>query len=645
MKLLIAEDDLTSRIMLTAVASKWGYEPVAVEDGEAAWQVMLGEEPPSLLLIDWEMPKLDGLALCQRIRQQGSINPPYIILLTGRGDTADIVAGLAAGANGYIAKPFENAELQARLQEGKRTLGLQTDLFQAMSRLRLTAKVFSHVREGIIITDADTCILDVNDAFVQITGYSREEAVGEKPNALLKLERQGPEFYAGLWSELNKEGFWSGEIWSCYKSGGVFPWMLTISAVRDANDKIQNYVALFSDITERVKTEEKQASLQKQLQQAQKMEAIGQLTGGIAHDFNNMLASILGYTELARNVVGDGNDNMERYLGEIHKAGARARDLIAQMLAFSRGGEVEYKPMAVAPLVEDSLRMLRTLLPSSIEVSTHIDVDTPEIKTDRVQVHQIVMNLCINARDAMESKGQLSVALRRIDGVAAVCSSCYKAIGGEFVEISISDTGDGIEQEQLSRIFDPFFSTKEVGKGTGMGLSMVHGIMHDHGGHIVVETEPGEGTTFILLFPMLDEQTCTRSSEADAVNTAPAQILNSHVLVVDDEELVGGFLSELLTDAGCQVTVETDSQLALARFKEDPELFDLVVTDQTMPGLTGTDLAQSLLAIRPELPIILCTGYSDDVGEAKAKSLGIKAFVNKPIKLDGFLALVGSLLQ
>ncbi|MBV1952283.1 MAG: EAL domain-containing protein [Cycloclasticus sp.] len=254
MKLLIAEDDLTSRTMLTALAKKWGFDPVGVEDGEAAWEVMQSEQPPRLLLLDWEMPKLNGQALCQRIHQQEKKDPPFIIMLTSRSETQDVVAGLEAGANEYITKPFNNAELQARLQVGKRIVELENRRRLSEEKLSLAASVFEHAREGIIITDLEGSIIDVNDAFTLITEYEREEVIGKNTN-LLSSGHHGKTFYRELWDKLGKSGHWYGEIWNRRKSGEVFAEMLTISTVNDEQGLTQNYIALFSDITQQKENE------------------------------------------------------------------------------------------------------------------------------------------------------------------------------------------------------------------------------------------------------------------------------------------------------------------------------------------------------------------------------------------------------
>lgn len=404
---------------------------------------------------------------------------------------------------------------------------------------------------------------------------------------------------------------------------------------------------LLKEISQRKLAEEDKHKLEVQLHHAQKMEAIGQLTGGIAHDFNNMLASIMGYTDLTREGLAHyHNEQLEGYLNEVYKASERARDLVAQMLAFSRDSEEELEPLILLPLIKESLKMLGSTLPSSIEIELQLDDDSLAIMTNRVQLHQLIMNLCINARDAMQGKGHITISLRRVNNVKTKCCSCYENVRGDYIQLSLRDDGVGMTTEQLDCIFDPFYTTKELGsaKGTGMGLAMVHGIMHSHGGHIIVETEAEKGTTFTLLFPVIEIQSNAVNRTGSDTKTLRKQILDANILIVDDEAAVGGFIGELLKSCGCQVTVETDSQSALLKFRENPEAFDLLVTDQTMPGMTGAELAQSLMVIRPELPVILCTGYSDNIDEDKARLLGIRGYLNKPINNSEFLELVRNLL-
>lgn len=407
---------------------------------------------------------------------------------------------------------------------------------------------------------------------------------------------------------------------------------------------------LVKEIEERKQAEAQQFGLQKQLQQAQKMEAIGQLTGGIAHDFNNMLASIMGYTGLAQERFGCDNDKLSEYLNEVNQASERARDLIAQMLAFSRGGTSQSQALYLEPLVKEAIKMLSSTMPSSIVVQTDFVSDLPKIMMDPVQVQQIVMNLCINARDAMHGDGRLIVAINIVNFERGQnCISCIKLIQGNYVELKVKDTGHGIDADILARVFDPFFTTKDIGKGTGMGLSMVHGIVHEHGGHILVESGLGEGTTFRLLFPSIQEK---QNQEKENIHVLSGQDnkkneITRHILIVDDENSVARFLREFLQVQGYKVTVMTDSESALALFKENPDLYDLVVTDQVMPKLTGMEMSKAMLGLRPKLPIIMCTAYDKDIEESKVKAakIGVQKYISKPINPSTLLNTIGDLVE
>jgi len=404
-------------------------------------------------------------------------------------------------------------------------------------------------------------------------------------------------------------------------------------------DSSRKVAGTIQDVTHQIKTMEEKQLLEKQLQQSQKMDAIGQLTGGIAHDFNNILASIMGYTNLAQERFAQDNPKLEEYLDEVYRAGERARDLISQMLAFSRDGTTEARIIAVQPLVNEAMKMLKSTIPSSIDVTTEYQTDLPDVLMDPVQMHQLVMNLCINARDAMQGRGKLDIQLRtvNINDNKLKCSACKNQIQGQYLELQVTDNGCGIDQALMDRIFDPFFTTKEVGKGTGMGLSMVHGIMHEQKGHIILTSTPGEGSVFKLLFPVANSVKPTEKQPRVEIlekSIAPQnKNVNDkkHILVVDDERSVAGFLRELFETRGYKVTVEIDSVKALEIFKKDPAKFDLVITDQTMPKLTGAELSKQILSTRSSMPIILCTGYSEVIDENEAFEIGINEYLTKPI--------------
>ncbi|MEA2080303.1 MAG: response regulator, partial [Pseudomonadota bacterium] len=324
--------------------------------------------------------------------------------------------------------------------------------------------------------------------------------------------------------------------------------------------------------------------------------------------------------------------------------GQRARDLIQQMLTFSRGQHGEPRPVALGPLIQEWIGLLETTLPSSVEIRTDLDPQVPEVLIDPVQLEQVLMNLCINARDAMHGHGTLRVSLCHVTHKGTVCASCRQPVAGEFVEIAVSDSGPGVPIEVQERMFEPFYSTKAVGHGSGMGLSMVHGIVHEHKGHLLLDSVPGKGTTLRISLSLLS------ASQAIEATAAPSNVKNdSHqiegrVLLADDEPAVSEFMQDLLESWGLTVSVFNNSVDACMKFSDDPDRFDLVILDQTMPKMTGLDVAQHLLKLRPGLPVILYTGYSDEISEARIRQLGIRALVNKPVDTARLYDLIRNLL-
>jgi len=410
------------------------------------------------------------------------------------------------------------------------------------------------------------------------------------------------------------------------------------------------------DVSEYKRLKLEHQRMEKQVQQAQKMDAIGQLTAGIAHDFNNILASINGYTDLAlTRCVGEGQEKLQEYLEQVYKAGERARDLIQQMMAYSRNTEVDMMALDPRPLIRETVKMLRSTLPASIQLNfDSLPDDEPvSINMEPVQLQQIVMNLCVNARDAMHGQGQLDLRLEIIHHRTQVeCTSCHETIQGNYVALSVRDSGDGMASDMLDHLFEPFFTTKEVGEGTGLGLSVVHGIVHDHQGHIQVESQAGQGTAFYLLFPLLQETmagenehiTMTHNT-AKSLDKAPVSVAGKRILVVDDEPSVLGFLQAWLRRKGFDVQAYGDSREAWEYFEAHRDEVDLLITDQTMPGVTGKELIQKVLTLQPQLPTILCSGYTDQISDEQVARLGISHFAEKPFNHKQFLGVIEQLLN
>ncbi|MGE0484430.1 MAG: PAS domain-containing protein [Gammaproteobacteria bacterium] len=381
------------------------------------------------------------------------------------------------------------------------------------------------------------------------------------------------------------------------------------------------------DVSARRRADAERAELERQLAQAQRMEAIGMLTGGIAHDFNNIMASILGYTELARRrFASDESSRLAAYLAEIRTAGERARDMIRQMLAFSRGDSMVGTRIELELVVREAARLLRSVLPSSLELEIDRALDLASTPVDGVKLQQVVMNLCINARDATHGRGRLALRLAPWTSGVHTCASCHRPFDGPFTCLSVSDDGPGFDAETAARAFDPFFTTKAVGQGSGMGLAMVHGLVHDHGGHVLLETAPGAGSTVRVLLPCAADG----SAPAAAIRGRAAD-RGGDFLVVDDEPELGACLAEALELAGLRAMTLTTGTAALERLRAEPTRWAALVTDLAMPDMSGIELVAAARRLRPDLSVIVVSAYSDTLDDATIESLGVAACLAKPL--------------
>jgi PAS domain S-box-containing protein len=400
-----------------------------------------------------------------------------------------------------------------------------------------------------------------------------------------------------------------------------------VTPITNEKGDIISALELAVPITERKRAEEERKEIEKQLRQAQKMESVGTLAGGIAHDFNNILSGVLGYADMVREELVPGSKSLQLQQ-EVIKAGLRAKELVKQILTFSRQAEHDFKPLQLHLIVKEALKLLRASIPTTIEIRQDIHTCSGTVLADPTQIHQVLLNLCTNAYYAMREKGGvLKVSLQEIligpeDQLAAL-----ELQPGRYLQLSVSDTGVGIRPEDMEKIFEPYFTTKPVNEGTGLGLSVVHGIVKSHKGYITVNSEPGKGTVFNLYFPCI-----AAAEEAGATGAAePLPGGNEHILVVDDEVFIIKIEQFLLENLGYRITATTSSMEALRLFEQQPADFDLVITDMTMPQMTGVELARKFLAIRPDIPIILCTGFNELINEKTAKEIGIREFALKPV--------------
>jgi len=484
---------------------------------------------------------------------------------------------------------------------------------------------------GLYRADINNNIISANSTFLQMSGHDSEDDLlkssitdyyintENRSNFIEQLQTEGRVVdYELLLQNKNGEKFWG---------------LLSAVISKGKNDNSFYYDGFISDITETKR-------LQSQLIQAQKMESIGTLAGGIAHDFNNILGAILGYAQLAQNITPD-NPKVQNYIVQLCIAGERAKGLVRQILDFSRQTKSKKFPIDIGIAIKEALKLLRASIPSTIEIRHNIKSGLGTVKADQTKIHQIVINLCTNAAHAMEKDGgQLEVDLIPVKITDNDASDYFDLRAGNYLKLIVKDTGHGIDTKTITRIFEPYFTTKEVGKGTGMGLATVHGIVKEHNGDIKVFSNGTEGTTFEILFPIIEEKVFDTVETQISIPTG-----NEKILFIDDEKLLTDIGQEFLEDLGYIVEAQTKPCDALEAFRSQPDKYNLVITDMTMPKMTGEKLAEEIKKIRHEIPIILCTGFSkQNISESPSESNFIK-ILKKPLKLNNLAEIIREILD
>ena len=530
------------------------------------------------------------------------------------------IFGSSIISNGRPAATGTMLEITERKQAEK-------ELRESQSKFKT---IFDLSPQAFALTKLETGeLVDVNSKFCELFHHNKEEILGKTSTEV------------GFFSEQDRKNYRRE-----FEKSGEVNGMEMILKARDGSQissltfaKVIQFAGEFFILTA-LNDKTKEKLLEAELQQARKMEAIGTLAGGIAHDFNNILGIILGNAELAMDDVPEWNPSRQN-LDEIRKACLRAKDVVRQILSFSRKSESEQKSFNIASVVTESLKLLRASIPTSIDIRQYISNDVVDILGDPTQFHQIMMNLCTNASHAMENEGgTLEVAVENTTIDADTASRYPELYPGPYVQLRVSDTGDGISPEVIDRIFDPYFTTKDVGKGTGLGLSVVHGIVNSHNGKITVESKPGKGTTFNIWFPAIQREIKDEPKRLKELPTG-----SETILFVDDEGAMVNLNQQRLERLGYTVIPKTDPSLALDFFRTNPDQIDLIITDMAMPYMTGDKLTQEILNMRPDMPIILCTGYSEKMSEDRAREIGIRKYIEKPIAKETLAMSVREVLD
>lgn len=529
--------------------------------------------------------------------------------------------GSSVAVESRVANVEDGLETRSGLIIILRDITLRKQAEEDVRRARdYFASILKATPDAVFVVDAEGTIVMANESVLDVYGYRPEELIGQHVTVLAIDDEQSIRESSAMIEALYASGVVRNfECRRRRRDGGVIQVETSHALLRNPDGSVAGAVSSTRDITQRKRLED-------HLRQSQKMEAIGTLAGGIAHDFNNILAAIIGYTELSRELVSD-SAHVRRNLDQVLQAADRAKSLVRQILTFSRKSEPERRPIMPHAVVQETLKLMRATVPKTVTIRPDIHDVSSAIVGDATELHQVVMNLCTNSVHAMQEHGGiLSVGLDDVD-VSPASSAAFNDIApGHYVRLSVRDTGIGISPDSINRIFEPFFTTKALHKGTGMGLAVVHGIVKSYGGEILVDSKQGEGTLFTVLLPCCHAYQPPEDTEF--CRDLPRG--SEHILIVEDEEAIAACMSEQISSLGYRVTALRDGRAALAEFQEHPDDVDLVITDQSMPLMTGVELAEAMLAIRPSVPVILCTGFSENIDEAKAGALGLRGFIMKP---------------
>jgi two-component system cell cycle sensor histidine kinase/response regulator CckA len=623
-KILIVEDEVIVAEDIRRRLTQLGYEVVATsESGEQAL-TLVEKVRPDLILMDIRLRgEMDGIAAAERIRQQHQLP---VVYLTAHADEATLERAKVTEPFGYVIKPFDERELGTVIEMGLYKHQAERQLRENERRYATT---LNSIGDGVLTTDHEGRVTFMNPIAEQLTGWPLRYAKGLASTQVFRLiNEESREPVENPTECVLRDGGvgLTHHALLLARNGTEIPIEDSAAPIQDDQGRCSGAVLVFRDITEKRRIERERQQLEERLQQAQKMEAIGQLAGGVAHDFNNMLTVIKGFTSMILGGI-EPDHPWHSFLSEIDRAGDRAADLTRQLLAFARKQMLQPRILDLNQVLVDIVKLLHPLLGEPIELITRTDPTIPRVKTDPGQLEQILINLAVNARDAMPEGGTLTLTTQRVVHDEDTIRAEPERPRGPRARLIVSDTGCGMAPASLARIFEPFFTTKEMGRGTGLGLAAVYGIVKQSGGHIEVASEPGRGTHFTLDFPAAPEAEPSRDLAVPGPNLPGG---TETLLVVEDEDVVRDLIANVLQPCGYTILKARDGAEALERSTAYPEPVDLLLTDLVMPDMDGHTLARLLRVHRPRLRVLYMSGHADpDLGELEGPQ-GEGCFLQKP---------------
>ena len=637
--ILIVDDDSQHLLSLAAILDNPGYRIVTARNGRKALD-LIQEHDFALVILDVNLPDMDGFEAAEKIRlRKKTRHVPIMFLTTLHSDESWVFKGYMAGAVDYMVKPVDPVIIVSKVNVFAELHRLRKSSEQrAAERLKISdtkyRSLFDTSRDGIAFLSLDGQIERANKAYCDMLGYSEHELI------FMTYHQHTPRKWIAKDLEILEKQVLVRDFSDEYrkefvrKDKSVFPVMVRLWLVRDPKGEPLRLLKLVRDVTE-------QTRLEIQLRQAQKMESIGTLAGGIAHDFNNILGAIIGYAQLARYNIKD----QEKALADIEHvltASNRAKDLVRHILGFSRLTEHRMQPIQLHHIVKEALKLIRASLPSTIEIRQDISTEGTSMMADPTEIHQVLMNFCTNSLHAMENTGGvLAVTLKPVDSTGDDTREFPDLKPGPYIRLTVSDTGCGIDPKHIDRIFDPYFTTKEKDTGTGLGLAVVHGIIKNHGGAVQVKSVLNQGTSMTVMLPRLE----AKKVETKQAGASPLPTGKESILFVDDETSLVEIEKMMLQRLGYRVVSESSSLKAFNIFINRSDDFDMVITDMTMPEMTGLELARGISAIRKDIPIILCTGYNNKITEDIARDAGISRILMKPLEIREFSQAIRDLLD